>query len=319
VDDARSALVRFVALHPEFAPGWEHLLWVALMQRDSITAARAAEEVNRLGAGVEARRDWLAVLSLRAQLSRTGVIPGVELARSVELVVSAAPLLGENIASGLVADGAPAAQIQLSRAVRQHGVAPVLAVALWRGEALAWAARGAWDSTLIAADRWALADAAAVGPYRLAVAGTLLGALSSDEARSRRPSAAMAVPRGSPDDQADMHWLDGVLAYLQREPQALAAARRALSDYETEYSAFLDRSLTSLATDAAGDRAGAARELVELEREIADHEMLSGIDIRHPLLAIVNRLVAARWLRSLGDDAEAARLLMWHEAMPGPP
>jgi hypothetical protein len=54
---------------------------------------RASDEVNRLGAGVEARRDWLAVLRLRAQSSRTGVIPAASLAPTVDLMVSVPPHL----------------------------------------------------------------------------------------------------------------------------------------------------------------------------------------------------------------------------------
>jgi hypothetical protein len=125
--------------------------------------------------------------------------------------------------------------------------------------------------------------------------------------------------RWSQDEQADMIWLDGVLAYHQHDSETLARARRALSDHAAEFSLFLARSLAALAADIAGNRAAAARELVQLEREIADHAPLVVIGSRHPLLATVNRRIAASWLRSLGEDTEAAHLLTWHEAMPGPP
>src|SRR5690606_4913412 len=66
-------------------------------------------------------------------------------------------------------------------------------------------------------------------------------------------------------------------------------------------------------------REGAAREMVELERDIADRSnTIELLSVHHPLLMTLNRLICARWLRALGSDAEAARLLTWHESVPGP-
>jgi hypothetical protein len=48
---------------------------------------------------------------------------------------------------------------------------------------------------------------------------------------------------------------------------------------------------------------------------MADSAPVHAIGARYPLFAIANRLLAARWLRSLGHDADAARLLAWYESM----
>lgn len=320
-EDARTALEQFLKLSPDFAAAWEHLLWVAVMEGDGDTALRALRERERLGADIVPRRDWITVLRLRAEVTRSRLIPPERLGRTVDFILSTHPDLAKILASGFVADGLPAAQNQLNPAVRERDPVRSLDAALWRGEALAWAARGAWDSALVAAARWAAVSGEAegmLGAYRLAVAGATLGAVPVPEALGWRPGSSDMLSRWSADELAELAWLDGLLAYLENDAQRMASARRAVSDAEATYGALLERSLAALAADAAGNRRRAAREIVELETEIADREPLKEIGTRHPLLAIANRLLAARWLRSLGEDLEAARLLTWHEAMPGP-
>jgi len=327
-EDARQALERFLTLNPHFAPAWDHLLWVALVQGDSATAARAAREADRLSGNVPTRRHMIAMWHLRAGVSRSGSIHPDSLDGVVDFILTQPPGLVEATSSGLVADGHPAAQIQLNRAVRERLLSPALAASFWRGEALAWVARGAWDSTLVAADRSAGTSPEGHGPlaaYQLAVAGVMLGAVPAAEATRRRPPSPSGTSRAATYQRSELAWLDGVLAYLEGQAHGIASARRALtrdaivSPWDSISRAVLDRSLAALALEAAGDWERAAREMVALEAEIADRLSVGQVGEFHPTLASVNRLLAARWLRALGDDAGAAQLLTWHEAIPGPP
>jgi DNA-binding SARP family transcriptional activator len=373
LEDARSALEHVLALNPRFAPAWDHLLWVALVQGDSATGVRAAQQAAEL-VGSTATPHSRTLRHLRASLFESGSIHPERLDEWVEVVLSGSPGLAEALSVRLLADGFPAKQIQVNRAVRERTTSPALSAALWRGEALSWAARGAWDSTLVAADQWVLAASgpgggAELDTYRLAVAAAMLGAVPAAEASRRRSRAASAIARWStgaaadcdtiaPDSVAlasgraprgvrcesqvrqatykriDLAWLDGLLAYLENDTDRITAARRALragpardgqvarpfvSPWDSLSRPMLDRSLAALLLDAAGDREGAAREMVAVEMDIANHLAPDQVGTMHPLLPAATRLIAATWLQALGEDAEAARLLTWHEAIRGQP
>ena len=124
-----------------------------------------------------------------------------------------------------------------------------------------------------------------------------------------------ALSRWSDFQKAERIWLDGVLAYLEHNPQRIGAVRRALAAGPAPHRPLLERSLGALAAEAGGDRRGATRTMLSLEAEIADRAPIGDLLGRYPLLVTVNRLLAARWLRSLGEDTEAARLLAWYESM----
>jgi eukaryotic-like serine/threonine-protein kinase len=321
LDDARDALERVLALNPRFTAGWDHLQWVAILQRDSATARRAGQEAARL-AGDAARAEHQS-RAMRADAFRSHSMMPDLVGRSVDLLPTFPPGMQELVArGGALADGFPALQIEINRAVRARSPPPGLTSALWEGEALAWAARGAWDSAMVAAARWAALPTGdgALGAYRLAVAGAVLGAVPPEEARSRRPTVGRDAAGGAGHRRWELAWLDGVLAYVDGSANRIAAARRALdleppiSPLERVHHPLLGHSLAALLLDATGDRERAAREMVALETEIADRSLMHELD-DHPLLSTVNRLMAVRWLRSLGRDADAARLLTWHEAI----
>jgi hypothetical protein len=59
--------------------------------------------------------------------------------------------------------------------------------------------------------------------------------------------------------------------------------------------------------------------MVAVEMDIANHLAPDQVSMFHPLLRAANRMIAATWLQALGEDAEAARLLTWHEAIRGQP
>jgi hypothetical protein len=320
-----------VTLVPDLAAGWDHLVWVTVAMGDTAAALRAAQEATRtFGSATQRAALWVRVLQLRAGVLHSGLPEADSLERLADFILAAPPILAVNVASGLVADGAPAAQLGLNRALRARQPVHEVAVALQRGEALAWAARGAWDSALVAADRWArMSDEpdAVLGAYRLALAGVTVGAIPPAEAARRRPARAGAV--STVEGAEELVWLDGVLAYLQGDRDGIAAALGSLPENPGPRTSLLRRSLAALASDATGERERAAREMLVLEREIADGRDLADqvaerglphrIDLHHPLLVTLNRLICARWLRALGRDTEAARLLTWHEAMPGSP
>ena len=318
MQEARSALERFLRLNPRFASAWNHLFAVTLFEGDSDAAARAALEEGRWSEDTARRRAWIPVLDLRLEVMRSRSIPPERLSEAVELVLSRPLGLAEVLTSGFVADGFPTAQIQLNRAMRLRRAGAGLEAPLWQGEALAWAARGAWDDAMTAADRWASAAGdgdGALGAYRLGVAGVLTGGLMPASARGRRPTSTRALSRWSDFQKAELLWLDGVLAYLDHNPQRMGAVRRALAADTAPHRPLLDRSLAALAAEAGGDRKGATRTMLELEAEIADRAPIGDLLGRYPLLVTVNRLLAARWLRSLGEGTEAARLLAWYESM----
>lgn len=120
--------------------------------------------------------------------------------------------------------------------------------------------------------------------------------------------------------RAELAWLDGVVAYLRGNQAELVGSLDALPDHTADRTSLLRQSLSALVFDAAGDRETAAREMLELEQEIADRWNWRGpINNHHPLLVTLNRLICVSWLRVFGREADAARPLTWHEAMPGSP
>jgi TolB-like protein len=321
-EDARAALERVLALNPRFAAAWDHLQWIAIIQGDTATTVRAAQEAERLVG--EAEGPEHEVRRFRAQAFGARGVPPEQVGRFVDAVSTFPPGLAEIAAAGgPLSDGEPVAQIQLNRAVRARSPTPALVAALWEGEALAWAARGAWDSALVAAARWARLPGGdgGRGAYRLAVGGTVLGAVAPSEARTLRPSAPGGTSRPATYQRSELAWLDGVLAYVEGNGAGIAAARRALgsdpvvSPWDSISRPMLDRSLAALALDAAGERERAADEMVALETEMADRFFMNQA-ANQLLLTTVNRLLAVRWLRSLGRDGDAVPLLAWHEAIP---
>jgi len=315
-DEARYALERVLALNPRFTAAWDHLQWVALTEGDSATAVRAGRAATELLGGT-VRLDESG-RHVRAEFFGTRSISPERASALADTVLMAPTGMQELVAGGFLADGFPSVQIAFNRVMRGRSPPPGVGVRLLEGEALAWAARGAWDSTLVAADRWARAAGSSRDPgaYRLAVAGVLLGAIDPAAAARRRPDGAGGL---------EVHWLDGVLGYIEREPDRIAGARRALVDApitsasDSTAQEALDRSLAALQRDAGGDRAGAAGAMMELELEMADRRLMSQIGPAHPLLNTANRLLAARWLRGLGRDTDAGHLLSWHEALPYAP
>ena len=90
-----------------------------------------------------------------------------------------------------------------------------------------------------------------------AVTAAWLGAVDPAAASRRRPAA---TPQ-SPEDAADLVWLDGILAYTRGDRATLGRARESLRASRDPAAPDLDRSLAAFETYMRGDHSRAAAEL----------------------------------------------------------
>ncbi|MGH7578041.1 MAG: protein kinase domain-containing protein [Longimicrobiales bacterium] len=310
-EDARNALERTVELNPDFSPAWEKLSWVVSGQRDTAATARALDALERTTAGVEFRSVERRRARFVFDLERFGLPSPDSLERVVDWILSEPHHLVTSLATGV---GVPSVQLGLNAAILAREQRAQVIAALRLGNAYAWVSRGAWDSALIAIDRAANAwpePMTTLDAYALAVTGAVLGVSPVDEAVRRRP---VSSSRWRDLNAARLAWLDGILAYVREDSVGLARARDMLSGSSAIFAEALQESLAAFARDAAGDRAGAARELARLEEDNTNLGRPPPLDARYPFLVPVNRLVAARWLRETDGDHEAARLLAFAEA-----
>ncbi|HZH80722.1 MAG TPA: hypothetical protein VFD68_05440, partial [Gemmatimonadales bacterium] len=316
--DARDALDRVVALNPDLVVGWNHLFWIAELQRDTAATAHALRELARLayhGAQPYVHLQYL------DRLLRTGGVPEATFTDSVARLVAAYRPPRDPV-GGASMFGFPRAEVDVARRVLSLRPPADIAAMQRLNLALAWAQRGAWDSALVAARDYLQSspgrDAALYG-YRLAVMGAWLGALDSAVVAGWRAIAARFMEESPPEGRAEVAWLDGVVAVVQRKRPDLVAARQALQRSGAQSTPILDRSLAALELELVGDRRRATDALVRLEIESAERwwAPLQGrsVGCDHPYVNAIDRLTAARWLASASDLARAAQLLRWNEAV----
>jgi len=322
--EAERPLRRAVSLNRDFVPGWDRLLWVAIAGRDTVMSARALGELRRLRYDSTSLQDdgfdMLLVYRYLDHLARTGGVPDPVLADSLARALGSGyrPSVNgmpDRLQSGIARYEFHGARIDLAeRQLRSGLVSPWFQ---WQVIANSWAARGAWDSALVAAGRAARDNAGlatSLHGYRLAAVGVWLGAVEPSVAAVWRDRASAALDRMRPVDRAELAWIDGLLATARRDPATLAHARRTLQQTRADEVGLLDSSLAAFARELAGERRHALELLLALERD--RHHVSNS----HPYLTGVNRLTASRWLSAAGDASGAARLLTWHEAIgdPGP-
>jgi len=301
--EAQAALERAVALNPGFIPAWEHLLWVALA-RDTTAAARALAALGRLdyprAVTAELGFDITRVYRLELQLARAGALD---------------PALLDSVAGDLarrarvrVGGGAdvPRLQVELSRRVLGSKPRAELAAVHERLLGEAWASRGAWDLAVAIASPRAPLDG-----YRLAVIAAWVGALPPAVAWQRRGAATRAATGAAL--QAELAWLDGVLAAARSDRPGIAAARARLAKNDTLPTPVLDRSLAALDLELSGVRSDAARALAALNWESPD--VLAPAYAAHPYVIALSRLAGAEWLSAAGDTAGASKALSWFDAL----
>ena len=311
--EAKVALERTVALNPALIPAWEHLFWAA-MPDDTVAAARAVDALAGAGFsrasvnefGFDIGRVYRFELAMRRS---SAVDDGLRDSIVVDLITTARGRLGSGATY-------PAAQIALSERVLQARPRPALAALHERLLAEAWATRGAWDSTLVIAERYSKrpTGADAIHAYRLAVVATWLGAVPSAQPLRLRPIAARAAERPGANamTRAEVAWLDGLFAAARRDRDGLTAARERLRLVDTVSTELLDRTLGAFEAALSGERSLAARTLANTNWRNPDL-LVPGYGA-HPYVIAVSRLAAARWLAAEGALAEADQLLQWFEA-----
>ena len=308
--ESRAGFERALALNSDLIPVHEHLMMLALQDRDSAAASRGLRELTRLNAGPSLTADGYGNRMLQFRFLN-GIVRGDSgLTRVLADSVAADPEPAA-VPDGSFYDayryGWPAEQIQVSAQVIRSGVSFPRQAAHALLLALSWAQRGAWDSALAVIDRQATSAAdsiAALRSYGLAVVGTWLGAVDQREAASRRHAA---VAQANNADRAELAWLDGVMAVARRDRRALAEARAALSEIGDPGVNALDRSLAAFDTELAGDTEAAGTAMARLEWQEA--ALSSPSFVYHPYAIAVDRLAAARWLAASGKADQAFRLL----------
>jgi hypothetical protein len=140
--------------------------------------------------------------------------------------------------------------------------------------------------------------------------GAWLGALAPEHSFSRREAAAQATDRfsdrvKSPRRQAELLWLDGLLAASQHDLAGLRQARARLVKRDTSAARPSIRSLAAFELELLGRRREAADSMASLAWEWWHW----GVG---PYFLGVTRLAAARWLAAERDLDQAADLLPWH-------
>jgi tRNA A-37 threonylcarbamoyl transferase component Bud32 len=322
--DLRAALERTLELNPHLVSGLDHLLWVALWQRDTVLSGRIIGELTAVRydsiSMQESGGDLLAYYRYLDALARSdGVIRDTATAEAA--LASLAPLTGpvdlHRFSLGVAHYGFPKAQEQMRPLLARRGP-PGAVNALRLTRALSEAQRGAWASALATLDQIVATTPDPIWPlyrYRLAVAAAWLGALDPSVATAQRAAVAEVREQLQPGSRAELAWLDGLLAVARNDVDALAAARRSLAGTDSVTAPFLDRSLGAFALALAGRRSQAADSLTALEHERAELGWSRRRSDSHPFLTAVNRLAAARWLVERGDAVSAERLLTWHQAV----
>ena len=305
--DARAALQRTVDLNPKLVPMWQHLFG-ASAGFDSSQAALASKSLTALA------DDWP---YRRLLLSASGPLPVPLLDSVVASIVGAPDLLTHLIASvDLHIAGYPAAQIEFNRRLLALDPRGPYADVEWEGIVLSWAARGAWDSALVASDRWAAIEPQSTPLiYQFLAVGALLGGLDTALAGDRR-AAALKYLAGLPPDSADakegharLAWADGMLAFHRRDRQALAEARERVRQSGYESTAYLERSLAGFELELRGAKQAAAESLAALDFAATT----AGFTNHVPYVRSISHLAASRLLLEQADTSRALRLLFWHE------
>jgi hypothetical protein len=325
-DEARTALENVVTLNPRFASAWQHLFWLAASQRDSGRAGVALDSMARLvdPGDMHWAFDLTYFRALNDAVHTGGVVSAEHERQMIQMVRTLAarvPQASWALTGSFTEFGFPAFQIRLNRRVLQSGPARQHAADLHLGTAMAWAARGAWDSAAVDLDEAVrlttdLRDL--LRAYGLSVMGVFLGGWNTDRAVARGAAATRVFALGPSDDRAELAWLDGLLCYARSDRAGLVRARARLQRSRSSETLLLDRSLRGFERMLQGDRAGAARTLERLEFDAGEQGAVGRYGAAHPYLSALDRLEASRWLLAVGDTMAAARLLTWYEAtIPG--
>lgn len=324
-EDARVALERTLDLYPAFMPGWEHLFWITIGQRDEERSAEVLAELEKLGAAGSVRlaRDMLPIYRAKYATVRDGSLSPADVRRTAEAFLGYHGPQPELLhAIVLLMEGDFSGQFEVNQAVlaelaeRRDSESPEAAARYRFGSALALAGRGAWDRSLALIGE-PPPEVTAIVPlfvYGLSATGAWLGEVSPRRAAEFRPPADSVRRTADGSVMAEYAWLDGIVAFAAGDAAALDAARSRLRGSGAEHAEQLEVSLTAFATALTGDSARAGDMLADLEEELADRAAFVMYGRPHPWFIPINRLAAGRWLAAAGDTTRALRLLGWEEA-----
>ena len=322
--DLRAALERTLALNPHMVSGLDHLLWVALWQRDTLLSGRIIRELTALHfdsiSVEESGVDMLVFHRYLDAIARSGgVIRDTASAEAalMSLRSPTAPIDPHRLAMGAAHYGFPRVPAEL-RPILSRIASPAMRDAFRLSHVIAEGERGAWSSSLATMDQIVATTSDPIWTlyrYRLAAVAVWLGAIGPEVAVMPRFRVERVRNQLPPESRAELAWLDGLLAVARDDSRGLAAARLALGGTDSVTTKHLDRSLAAYALALAGRHSQAADSLVALEHERAEFGWSRGRSDSHPFLTAVNRLSAARWLVQRGDAAAADRLLTWHQAV----
>ena len=320
----RAALERTIELNPAFVPAWEHLFWIENRIGDTIATARILRHLDEVRASPVKQSDWnlstLTFYHCLHDLTRSGGGLSEECAAAGvrDLVGYRGPMNPERLALQLAQMGFFRAAIDLADRIQAEPSSPPdLVAAHWLSKAIASAGRGDWTPAIQSAERYARSaphQHGALWAYGLAVTGAWLGTVDATAVTPLRGAAVRSAAARTPEGEAELAWLDGLLAFTRGDTAALAGGLAALGRSGAGSAPTLVASLGAFALAARGDSAGAARQLAALEWNKADSARHFWTGQRHPYFNSVNRLAASRWLVAAGDTTGAERLLRWHEA-----
>ena len=325
LDEARRYLDRVVMLNPRWTEAWQHLLAYAIAkhgiqsaQVDSITgvltrlgyesASTQTYGFNELGLWrlVEQLATDSTAVTSRAADSVVNSLAHHRLTPTVAMVFATFPQFASTGAR---------AQIAISRRVLASGVTERDEVSHRSAIEWAWASRGAFDTALALVGTRARASrdpAAATDAFRIAALAEWTGAVPG--ASERHWNAVLdETGSASRDARAEAQWLRGVAAFSRQDSLALRNASEALNrlsrDTLARLARDLSRSLRAHRLHLSGQRAAAADSLLAVESDIGERGAT-------PFTTGIGRITAARWLQAEGRNADASRLMLWHEGFP---
>jgi tetratricopeptide (TPR) repeat protein len=323
LEESLAALQQATALYPNFVPAWEHYFWRAVYARDTTRTRVILDRLRTFPLdSANADRPDLETLTYYRYLdylTRSGDQPLAAQSEIGVRVLSAwtGSVPAERLAANFSNYGFHRAQLDLSQRIVAANPQPAILAAHTWGMALARAGRGDWDSAFAAGRRYARMTALATGPlwaWGLAVTGAWLGHLDPDSALALRDIAAKSEHASSARGDAEVTWLDGILACTRGDAAELRAGRKRLEASKEGARPLLARSLAAFEAALSGRRADAARSLAALEWEMAEQSEERASGAYHPFFSAVNRLAAGHWLLEAGDTAQALRLLLLHES-----
>ena len=177
------------------------------------------------------------------------------------------------------------AQIELNRRLLPLDRSGRFAGDIW-STAFAWATRGAWDSALVAMDRYAALNPGELGAQDLSPCG------GRRMARRARPCAGRSTAGGrakylarlpaedsssARGGRGGLAWADGMLAVLRRDPHGLATARVSVQQSGAEGAGFMNRSLAAFEMELRGAKRAAADSLADLDLAASERGLLARV------------------------------------------